>query len=67
METRVKTIKLNDQNSITITTELADGQTKEFIARAIILALPPRIIAEQITFIPSFSPETNVSLINKPT
>ncbi|QUL58379.1 FAD-dependent oxidoreductase [Paenibacillus tritici] len=34
---------------------------------AIILALPPRIIAEHITFIPSFSPETNLSLINKPT
>ncbi|GGG15358.1 hypothetical protein GCM10010912_69750 [Paenibacillus albidus] len=67
LETRVKTIKLNDQNSITITTELADGQTKEFIARAVILALPPRIIAQQITFIPSISPETNLNLINKPT
>lgn len=67
LETRVTTIKLNDQNSITISAVLSDGKTKEFIARAVILALPPRIVARHITFIPAFSPEMNLNLINKPT
>ncbi|CAM3352850.1 NAD(P)-binding protein [Paenibacillus taichungensis] len=67
LETRVTTIKLNDQRSIIISADLADGKTKDFMARAVILALPPRLVARDMTFIPTFSPEMNLNLTNKPT
>ncbi|OKP89155.1 amine oxidase [Paenibacillus sp. P3E] len=67
LETRVTAIELNDPDFITIHAELADGHTKQFTASTVILALPPRLIARHIHFVPELPPELNANLINKPT
>ncbi|WP_458633668.1 flavin monoamine oxidase family protein [Paenibacillus sp. CMAA1364] len=67
LETRVTTITLHDNDAITIQAECEDGHIKQYSASAVILALPPRLIEQNIEFLPALSPELNANLINKPT
>jgi|SRR5690625_3268185 len=56
-----------DEEGITLVTDLADGKRKSIRARAVILALPPRIVAQHIVFSPSLPAELMTSLMDKPT
>ncbi|MEC0182430.1 FAD-dependent oxidoreductase [Paenibacillus peoriae] len=67
LKTRVTAIQLDDSGSITIEADLTGGQKREFLASAVILALPPRLVARHIDFFPALSPELIADLVNKPT
>ncbi|MGG0381688.1 flavin monoamine oxidase family protein [Priestia endophytica] len=67
LETRVTAIRLDKEDAITIEAVLADGKKKEVSASAVILALPPRILAHHIEFSPSPSAPLITDLVSKPT
>lgn len=67
LETRVKKIQLNEAGDITIEADLADGKTKKISADAVILALPPRLVARHIEFSPSLPPNLMTDIEQKPT
>ncbi|SOC40519.1 flavin monoamine oxidase family protein [Ureibacillus acetophenoni] len=67
LETRVKKIRQNEAGEITVEAELADGNTKEFPASAVISALPPRLVARHIEFSPALPPNLITDIENKPT
>lgn len=65
LNTRVTAIQLDDQ--VTIEAEELNGKKKSIHAGAVILALPPRIIAERIDFSPSLPDGILASMKDKPT
>jgi len=65
--TRVTALRLDKDEVITIEAELADGEKKQIAARAVILALPPRIAAQHMEFSPPLPQELITDLVNKPT
>jgi monoamine oxidase len=67
LNTRVTTIRLDEAGSITVEADLADGKRKKVSASAVILALPPRIVARQIDFSPSLPLNVITDLVSKPT
>ncbi|MFC5592041.1 flavin monoamine oxidase family protein [Sporosarcina soli] len=67
LNTSVTAIRLEKDDAITIETNQADGKRKSFSADAVILALPPRIVARHIHFSPSLPPNLMTNLVNKPT
>jgi len=67
LETRVTAIRLDEAGAISVEAELADGKRKTVSASAIILALPPRIVARHIDFAPSLPPNLITDLVSKPT
>ena len=67
LNTRVTAIHMDEEGTITLDADLAEGKKKSIRARAVILALPPRIVASHIAFSPSLPPELITSLIDKPT
>ncbi|WP_370223091.1 flavin monoamine oxidase family protein [Cytobacillus sp.] len=67
LETRVTAIRQDEAGNITVETALADGKRKKVSARAVILALPPRIVVRQIEFFPSLPPNIITDLVSKPT
>ncbi|MDY0406475.1 FAD-dependent oxidoreductase [Virgibacillus sp. 179-BFC.A HS] len=67
LETQVRKIRLEKDGTITVEADLADETKKEFPASAVILALPPRIVARRIEFTPFLSSNLIADLINKPT
>jgi monoamine oxidase len=67
LETRVTAIRQDEAGAITVEAELADGKRKEVSASAVILALPPRIVARHIEFSPSLPPDIMTDLVSKPT
>jgi monoamine oxidase len=67
LETRVTAIRLEEAGAITVEADLANGNRKIVRASAVILALPPRIIARHIEFSPSLPPNLITNLVNKPT
>ena len=67
LETRVTEIRLDKAGAITIEADLANGKRKKVSASAIILALPPRIVARHIEFSPALPPDLITDLANKPT
>lgn len=67
LSTQVKAIRLDKAGAITVEADLADGKKKNFSAAAVILALPPRIVANNIQFSPSIPPNLISDLLNKPT
>jgi monoamine oxidase len=67
LNTRVTAIRLDKAGAITVEADLADGKRKEVPAAAVILALPPRIVARHIEFSPSLPPNLMTDLVNKPT
>ena len=67
LETRVKKIQLNESGDITVEAELADGKKEKILAGAVILALPPRLVAHYIEFSPSLPSNLMNDIVNKPT
>jgi monoamine oxidase len=67
LETRVTAIRLDEAGAITVEANLADGKRKKVSASAVILALPPRIVARHIEFSPSLPPNIITDLVSKPT
>lgn len=67
LDTRVTAIRMDEKREITLEAELADGKKKSIPAKAVILALPPRIVARRINFSPSLPSKIMTSLIDKPT
>ncbi|MFS0776669.1 FAD-dependent oxidoreductase [Neobacillus sp. 3P2-tot-E-2] len=67
LETRVTAIRLDEAGTITVEADLTDGKRKKVSASAVILALPPRIIAQNIEFSPSLTPDIITDLVSKPT
>ncbi|WP_185959489.1 flavin monoamine oxidase family protein [Planococcus salinarum] len=64
---RVTAIRLDQAGAIRIETKLINGKKEEVSASAVILALPPRIVAQHIEFSPSLPAEVMTDLHNKPT
>ncbi|MEH7442955.1 FAD-dependent oxidoreductase [Bacillus sp. JJ1122] len=67
LKTRVTAIRLDEAGAITVEADLADGMRKIISANAVILALPPRIVARHIEFSPSLPPNIMTDLVSKPT
>ncbi|MGA9226091.1 MAG: FAD-dependent oxidoreductase [Mesobacillus sp.] len=67
LESRVTAIRLDEVGAITVEADLADGKRKKVSASAVILALPPRIVARHIEFSPSLPPDIMTDLVSKPT
>ncbi|HEK9103673.1 TPA: FAD-dependent oxidoreductase [Bacillus pseudomycoides] len=67
LETRVKKIQLNEAGDITVEAELSDGKRKKIHADAVILALPPRLVAHHIEFSPSLPQNLISDIVKKPT
>src|SRR5699024_6958785 len=66
-DTRVTEIRLDTDDTITIFANCADGNKKKVSARAVILALPSRIVARNIKFFPSLPSNLIRNLVSKPT
>lgn len=67
LDTRVNEIQLDEADGITIEAEQSDGKKKSIRAAAVILALPPRILAERIAFSPALPAGLIAGLKDKPT
>jgi monoamine oxidase len=67
LNTEVKAIQLEKAGGVTIEAGQIDGSVKTISAGAVILALPPRIVAERIAFSPALPDGLRASLKDKPT
>lgn len=67
LNTQVKTIQINKDDLITIETKLSNGKREKIFASTVILALPPRIIANHIEFSPSLPSDLHHALLDKAT
>lgn len=67
LDTRVTEIRLNKNGAITVDADSTDGKEKNVSASAVILALPPRIVARHINFSPSLPANLIIDLLSKPT
>ncbi len=64
LNTQVTSIRQEGNGNITLE---ADGIRDSIRASAVIITLPPRVVARNITFRPELSPDLKTSLVNKPT
>lgn len=64
---KVTAIRQDKAEHIVVEADCADGKIGEFSASAVILALPPRIVADKIEFSPSLPSNVMNDLMNKPT
>ncbi|MBP3952513.1 flavin monoamine oxidase family protein [Bacillus suaedae] len=67
LDTRVMAINMEEEGVITLDAEINGGKKKRMRAGAVILALPPRLVASRITFSPDLPDSLKSSLIDKPT
>ncbi|WP_312876333.1 flavin monoamine oxidase family protein [Paenibacillus agri] len=67
LNTRVTSIRAGEDQTITLGADFPDGTQKSIAASAVILALPPRLVARHITFSPALPSELMASLMDKPT
>jgi monoamine oxidase len=67
LETRVKKIELNETGEITVEVEHSDGTSEKIPTDAVILALPPRLVARHIEFSPSLPANLMTDITTKPT
>jgi monoamine oxidase len=67
LDSRVTAITMDEEGAITLEAEQEDGMKKSLRAGAVILALPPRIVAHRIEFSPPLPSELMKSLKDKPT
>ncbi|ANU10718.1 amine oxidase [Planococcus antarcticus DSM 14505] len=67
LETRVKEICLVETGEIKIKVEKTDGTIENILAAAVILALPPRLVARQIKFSPTLPKNLMADIEEKPT
>ncbi|WP_211146998.1 flavin monoamine oxidase family protein [Paenibacillus dokdonensis] len=64
LNTRVTSIRQEGDGAVTLKTE---GKRDHIRAGAVILTLPPRMVARNITFWPQLPPDLMDSMVNKPT
>ncbi|WP_028784435.1 flavin monoamine oxidase family protein [Thalassobacillus devorans] len=67
LETRVTAIRMDERETISLETLQADRRQESMRAEAVILALPPRIVARHIIFSPALPVKLTDSLLDKPT
>ncbi|MEB2277746.1 FAD-dependent oxidoreductase [Bacillus sp. ILBB4] len=67
LEKRVTAIQLDESGAITLEADLGNGKREKVSASAVILALPPRIVANHIKFSTSLPTSLMTDLVNKPT
>lgn len=67
LETRVTAIRLDEDGAITVEANVANDKREKISASAVILALPPRLVARDIEFSPSLPPDIMANLLSKPT
>ncbi|WP_301108435.1 NAD(P)/FAD-dependent oxidoreductase [Sporosarcina sp.] len=67
LSTRVIGIHQEDNGLVTVSAVLPDGSHQNIHGRAVILAMPPRLIAHHIIFSPALPTELRMSLENQPT
>lgn len=67
LQTRVKNIQMSEAGDITVEADVANGKTKKMAADAVILALPPRLVAQHIEFSPSLPQNLKTDIVKKPT
>ncbi|WP_088006940.1 flavin monoamine oxidase family protein [Indiicoccus explosivorum] len=67
LETRVTEVRLNETGNVIVEAVRADGKTESIQARAVILAMPPRLTAKYIAFSPSLPRDLLRDIENKPT
>ncbi|WP_077590631.1 flavin monoamine oxidase family protein [Planococcus lenghuensis] len=67
LETRVKKVRLDESGNITVEAEHADGKAESIQAQAVILALPPRLVARHIAFSPALPGDLLADIAEKPT
>lgn len=67
LKTRVKEIRLDESGIVTVQAEQSDGKTENIPAAAVILALPPRLVARHINFSPALPPNLRADIAEKPT
>lgn len=67
VDTRVTAIGLDEEGTVTLQADLGTGKKKRIRAGAVILALPPRMIAGRITFTPSLPANLLSGMVNTPT
>jgi monoamine oxidase len=67
LNTRVTAIRADEAEIITLEADFPEGTPGSITASAVILALPPRLVAHHIAFSPDIPSELMTSLLNKPT
>lgn len=65
--THVRKIRLDEAGDVTVEAEHADGTTENISAAAVIMALPPRLVARHIEFSPALPPDLFTDITEKPT
>ena len=67
LKMRVKEIRLNEAGKVTVEAEHANGTIENISAAAVILALPPRLVARHMAFSPALPPDLLADIAEKPT
>lgn len=67
LETRVTEVHSDEEGELTVEAATADGKKKAMQAGAVILAMPPRLVARTINFSPSLPEELIKRLMKEPT
>ena len=67
LSTRVTGVHQQDDGSVTVSAVLPDGSRQNIHGQAVIIAMPPRLIAQNITFSPALPAELHTALKNQPT
>ncbi|MDP5276496.1 flavin monoamine oxidase family protein [Chengkuizengella axinellae] len=67
LDTRVTALRIKENGTLIVEANHTSGKKENIRARAVIFALPPRIVANHIKFSPKLSPKLFKSLNNKPT
>lgn len=67
LETKVEEVRLEESGIVSVEAEQADGRKREWKTEAVILALPPRIVAHNIKFTPSIDSNLVSFLMDRPT
>lgn len=65
--TRVTAIRLDEAGGVEVEARRADGAAERIPATAVILALPPRLVAHHIEFSPALPPQLLADISEKPT
>ena len=67
LKTRVKKIRLDEAGEVTVEAEHENGTMENIPAAAVILALPPRLVARHIAFSPALPLDLLADIAEKPT
>lgn len=67
LQMQVKRIRMDEAGNVTVEAEQANGTIENIPAAAVILALPPRLVAHHIEFAPPLPPDLLADIAEKPT